>query len=182
MCFSEISAEYMGTRTQHMPPQAPVTILPITKNDISVSAEMSKIQPLTKTGTRIIIVHFRPILSTSKGTRRVPSAAPMGNTDAITFIAKSSNWLLSISTHGALQPRPHPNENPPMQAARKKERSSLTANTTTRIYVTRMAICSPWRVRNDGCSLSRDVLETRSLRFAPLFHAFFSPDVHYGGI
>lgn len=124
-------------------------------------------------GTRTIIVHFRPILSTSRGTAIVPTAAPTGNTDAITFIAKSSNWLLSISTHGALQPRPHPNENPPMQAARKKERSSLTANTTTRIYVTRMAICSPRRVRNDGRSLSRGVLEILPPP-CPLSDVFFS--------
>lgn len=166
-----------------MPPQAPVTILPITKNGTTVPAQMSMIHPLTKTGIRTIIVHFLPILSTSRGTVRVPSAAPIGNTAAITFIEKSSSLLFSSSTHGALQPRPHPNENPPMQAARKKERSSLTANMTTRIYVTRMAICSPRRVRNNGCSLSRGVLEM--FPFRPLSDVFFLTGCSlwcYGGI
>lgn len=119
ICFSEISAEYMGARTQNMPPQAPVTILPMTKSGTNEPAQMSKAQPPMKAGIKAIIVHFRPILSISRGTTSVPRAAPTGNTDAITSVEKSSKLYLSlfnISTHGALQPRPHPSENPPMQA------------------------------------------------------------------
>lgn len=113
----------MGARTQHMPPQAPVTILPVTKSGTNEPAQMRKAQPPMRAGIKAIIVHFRPILSISRGTTSVPRAAPTGNTEAITSVEKSSKLylsLFSISTHGALQPRPHPNENPPTQAARNK--------------------------------------------------------------
>lgn len=116
----------MGANTQNMPPQAPVIILPLTKSGTCLPAQMSKIQPPMKAGTNAIIDHFRPILSISRGTMSVPKAAPIGNTAAIKSVSKMSNAYFSlfrISTHGALQPRPHPNENPPMQAgARERKR------------------------------------------------------------
>lgn len=119
ICFSEISAEYMGTMTQNMPPQAPVRNLPTTRRANTETPIMMKTQPRMKAGIRESINHFRPILSIRNGTIGNPQAAPNGKIAAIKAIADMSYMCSSFksSTHGALHPIPQPSENPPMHAA-----------------------------------------------------------------
>lgn len=110
----------MGATTQNIPPQAPVISLPMSRKANAETPAAMNTQPRMNAGTRDIIVHFRPILSTRNGTTGIPRAAPSGKTDAITFVENASKRCSSFksSTHGALHPRPQPNENPPMHAAR----------------------------------------------------------------
>ena len=119
MWRSQISAEYMGAKTQKMPPAMPVISLPSTTTGSLEITQMMRIQPKVEIGALASIVPLRPSESTKKCNTARPRAVPNGNADAIKFVPELVVPVvgLQVLDDRSAHPMLHPNANDPVDAA-----------------------------------------------------------------